>query len=238
MKESNDLSNEKNKKSNSLSIRIRQLRDEKGLTQTQLAQKAELDSAVLSRLLSGEKTPRMEHVLALANALEINPIELIFGTEHENILEKWVSIEEFKKQAIEKDSIEKKYEDVLISNKSLQNENESLKNRIEQLNTDNRKLLDQAFLAEKYRIDLEDTIKRNEKLLNENTILFKERALLQANVKNLQNQVISKKNEINNLEFRIREFEKFIRDSKSEKVNVAIVSAGIAAMLVALTKKD
>lgn len=72
-----------------LAERVRELRGQR-MSQTELADKTELAPAALSRILSGERTPRMEHLLALAAALDVTVAELIAGTDAADIAGDWV----------------------------------------------------------------------------------------------------------------------------------------------------
>ena len=57
--------------------RIRMLLEEQHLSQKDLAQKAGITEASMSKYLSGERTPRIDVVVNLANALGVTADELI-----------------------------------------------------------------------------------------------------------------------------------------------------------------
>jgi len=63
--------------------RIKMLMTEKHLTQKELATSAGITEASMSKYLSGERTPRIDVVVNLANALGVSTDELI-GNEVEN----------------------------------------------------------------------------------------------------------------------------------------------------------
>ncbi len=63
--------------------RIKMLMTEKHLTQKELAISACITEASMSKYLSGERTPRIDVVVNLANALGVSTDELI-GNEVEN----------------------------------------------------------------------------------------------------------------------------------------------------------
>lgn len=63
--------------------RIRMLLEEQHLSQKDLAKKAGITEASMSKYLSGERTPRIDVVVNLANALGVTADELI-GNEIEN----------------------------------------------------------------------------------------------------------------------------------------------------------
>lgn len=63
--------------------RIRMLLEEQHLSQKDLAIKAGITEASMSKYLSGERTPRIDVVVNLANALGVTADELI-GNEIEN----------------------------------------------------------------------------------------------------------------------------------------------------------
>jgi transcriptional regulator with XRE-family HTH domain len=84
-----------NQRPESLAERVKRLREAKQLGQNELAERAELAPAALSRILNGERTPRMEHLLALAQALEITVTELVAGSDSQDVVGAWISRERF-----------------------------------------------------------------------------------------------------------------------------------------------
>ena len=52
---------------------------ERGLRQNYVADKAGIEEKVFSALLSGKKLIREEHIIAIANALEVTPNDLLFN---------------------------------------------------------------------------------------------------------------------------------------------------------------
>lgn len=57
--------------------RIQAARRKRGLTQTDLAQKVDLTAKYLSNIECGEKTPKLETFIAIANALEVDANSLL-----------------------------------------------------------------------------------------------------------------------------------------------------------------
>lgn len=60
-----------------LGKRIKELREEKELLQRQLAASLEIDTPMYSKIERGERKPKREQVLKLANLLEIDKDELL-----------------------------------------------------------------------------------------------------------------------------------------------------------------
>ncbi|APU97164.1 transcriptional regulator [Sphingobacterium sp. B29] len=58
-------------------IKIRQLREHKGLLLRQIAAALEIDTALVSKIERGERKASKEQVMKLAGLLEINPDELL-----------------------------------------------------------------------------------------------------------------------------------------------------------------
>lgn len=84
--------------------RVRGLREKRGWSQNELAERADLAPAALSRILTGEREPRMAHVVALASALEVSLTELVAGTTAAGTVLAWVPrerLEECEKLRIE-----------------------------------------------------------------------------------------------------------------------------------------
>jgi transcriptional regulator with XRE-family HTH domain len=55
---------------------IRRLREERGLTQAQVAEAAELSSTYLGIIERGENVPTLTVILQIAKALDLHPMEL------------------------------------------------------------------------------------------------------------------------------------------------------------------
>lgn len=60
-----------------LGKRIKELREEKGLVQRQLAAELEVDTPMYSKIERGERKAKREHVLKLANLLQADVDELL-----------------------------------------------------------------------------------------------------------------------------------------------------------------
>lgn len=60
-----------------LGKRIKELREEKGLVQRQLAAKLEVDTPMYSKIERGERKAKREHVLKLAKLLQTDEEELL-----------------------------------------------------------------------------------------------------------------------------------------------------------------
>ncbi len=70
--------------------RVRRLREERGWSQNELAEFADLAPTAFSRVLSGARELRMEHVVALAWSLEITLTELVAGTTAAGLVLEWI----------------------------------------------------------------------------------------------------------------------------------------------------
>lgn len=66
---------------NTIGQRLAKIRREKGLSQDNLAEKAELSSNYLSHIENFRSIPSLETVLKLCDALDITPNELLLGIE-------------------------------------------------------------------------------------------------------------------------------------------------------------
>lgn len=70
--------------------RVQRLREERGWSQNELAESADLAPTALSRVLSGVRELRMEHVVALAWSLEVTLTELVGGTTAAGLVLEWI----------------------------------------------------------------------------------------------------------------------------------------------------
>ncbi len=62
--------------------RLRMIMNEQGLSQKELANKANITEASMSKYLSGERTPRADVIVNLSRALEISTDELLFDVDN------------------------------------------------------------------------------------------------------------------------------------------------------------
>ena len=60
-----------------LGIKVRQLREQKGLLLRQIAAALEVDTALVSKIERGERKASKEQIMKIAELLEINPDELL-----------------------------------------------------------------------------------------------------------------------------------------------------------------
>ena len=66
-----------------IGVRIKSLRRGRGLTQEQVAERADLSVNYLSRIERGLENPTLETLLSLAKALKVEPFDL-FTFEHDD----------------------------------------------------------------------------------------------------------------------------------------------------------
>ena len=94
-----------------LGVRLFQLRSEAGLTQAELAEKANLSIDSISRIERGERAPSLESLENIAFALGVEPIELLNFSEKEfkaltegppEILELWNLLRNKRRDQIKK----------------------------------------------------------------------------------------------------------------------------------------
>ncbi|MDD6302690.1 MAG: helix-turn-helix transcriptional regulator [Bacillales bacterium] len=62
-----------------LNDRIKMIMEEKGLTQKELSQMSNITEASMSKYLSGDRTPRIDVIVNIANALEVSVDSLLGG---------------------------------------------------------------------------------------------------------------------------------------------------------------
>lgn len=118
-----------------LQDRVGKLRSGK-FSQTELAERADLAPAALSRILSGERTPKMEHLLALASALEVTVAELVDGTDAASAISDWVRREDYEAVEAKRLQIEKELLAERAQVQALGAEGRSLKAQMSALQTE------------------------------------------------------------------------------------------------------
>jgi transcriptional regulator with XRE-family HTH domain len=75
-----------------LGERVKRLREAKRMKQSELADAIGVDPTVLSRILSGDREPQLEQVIAIARALDTSAADLVQDTGKEQVLKEWVPI--------------------------------------------------------------------------------------------------------------------------------------------------
>ena len=70
--------------SNAFGAVLRQIRNEKGLTQDDLADRLGINSPYISRLESGQKHPSLEMIWKIAKALGIQASDIVKAVENKN----------------------------------------------------------------------------------------------------------------------------------------------------------
>ena len=73
--------------------RLRKEREKAGLSQVELALRADISQNMINYIETGKRTPSLDSLLKICNALNINPAVLFVNTQEEK--------EEAKKQVIE-----------------------------------------------------------------------------------------------------------------------------------------
>lgn len=71
------MSTKSNDLTDRIATRVRDLRLERGWSQPELARRSELSNAMVSMVERGERTPSLEALSSLANALEVDPAILL-----------------------------------------------------------------------------------------------------------------------------------------------------------------
>lgn len=59
-------------------LKIKEIRVDKKLSQSELARKADISQSYLSELESNKKSPTLRQLCKIADALEVHPMELIY----------------------------------------------------------------------------------------------------------------------------------------------------------------
>src|SRR5699024_4376136 len=85
----------------SIGERIKKARKEAGLTQAQLADRLGVSAAMVSQYETGARTPKVETLKRISNALNIDVQNLIYNNYAENILKTAVPVAEGLQQALD-----------------------------------------------------------------------------------------------------------------------------------------
>jgi len=132
----------------------------------------------MSRILSGERTPNMGHLVDMARALDWMPQELVVGTEHQDVLDEWVSAEEYSESELERfqlkrerDALDARLLAICGERDALQAQAAGLRNDVAKLSqrvADARIAMDTARTAEQQALsELEVTRRARDVLLGQ-----------------------------------------------------------------------
>lgn len=227
--------------------RIKKLREDRGWTQADLAREAGLSPAMLSRLLSSDRPPRMEHLAVLASAFSTTVVELISGTTAKSAMREWVTREEYE----EADKARADAEGALrVAHADLK----AREAEIAQAKAAVRDLINERATLQQHLVTIEAEAGRARVLSEENLQL--KRQLQDALSRGAAQAAIAKQHELRAQEAQmiaecnlrawneacsvIATLEADLRKAKGETVGVAVVTAALAgvagAMLAAPAK--
>jgi transcriptional regulator with XRE-family HTH domain len=117
--------------------RVRDLLDARKHSIAELAERAELAASLVSKLLTdtdaSRREPRLEHVLAIARALEIAPRELVLGTTAEALLGEWVPRAEFDEESKARSAAQTEAAQLRTELAGARSESASLRSTVDQL---------------------------------------------------------------------------------------------------------
>lgn len=77
--------------------RLQSALEARGKSQSWLADECGLSASIVSRLVSGDREPKPEHVIGIASILACSIADLLDGTEQADLLIGWVRVEEIKR---------------------------------------------------------------------------------------------------------------------------------------------
>jgi transcriptional regulator with XRE-family HTH domain len=240
MKEENDK--KENLEPKKFSARIAQYREKLGLSQTELAEKANLSPAALSRILSGERTLKPEHARDLASVLNITTLELLQDTEFMEVWHGWVEISDLFALQKRLERTENDYRSLQVQHEGMRAENAALKDQLIQL-------IGKLDSKEQENSLLKGQLQNESNAQEEMGRLRNLVANLQAERNNLvsqiqtmdnQNQTLRNRYQIlesvaQKLNLRMTQLSRELEESKSSKTTSAIISAmagyGLAKVL-------
>lgn len=117
--------------------RVRDLLDARKQTIAELADRAELAASLVSKLLTDtdatRREPRLEHILAIARALELAPRELVVGTTAEALLGEWVPRAEFDEESKARSEAQSEAAQLRTELAGARSEAQALKTSVDQL---------------------------------------------------------------------------------------------------------
>lgn len=221
--------------------RIKGLREERKLSQNELAAAANISPAGFSRILSGERPLRMDQAVALAKAIGVTVIELVAGTTAKGVVAEWVPRKEYEAadrlRADAEHDLEQANRDVQATkaeNGSLREGVGSLTSRLATLQTELAAVQAEATRAAQLA-------KKNGDLERQVVQLGGDVARLTSHVESLTEQanVFAARANQNyqawaHARNQVQVLEKTLASAKSDKVGVAFVSAAIGALGAAM----
>ncbi|MBV6418692.1 MAG: hypothetical protein CMLOHMNK_03622 [Steroidobacteraceae bacterium] len=221
--------------------RVKELREERKLSQNELAAAANISPASFSRILSGERPLRMDQAVALAQAIGVTVIELTAGTTAEGVVAEWVPRKEYeaadRHRADAEHDLERAKRDVQATkaeNDRLRAAVGSLTSRIATLESDLAAVKAEAARAAQLA-------RKNAELERQVVQLGGDVARLTSHVEGLTEQagVLAARADQNYQAWaqarnRVQVLEKTLASEKSDKVGVAFVSAALGALGAAM----
>ncbi len=132
----------------SFSERLAERIERAQLTQSALADQSGLSQSMISRLVSGDRTPTMTQLVALARVLGCLPDALVQDTTEAGVLEEWVSSEQYLESERTRLRLEGELDEQRARNRALEGERESLNTLIRNRQEEAAVLERRAIVAE------------------------------------------------------------------------------------------
>lgn len=222
--------------------RVKSLRDQRGVSQAELAERAGISPTALSRILSGERDLKPSHARSLAESLGITVIELLHETEHSEVFAGWVPTEELTasqqvidKQVEELESLRVQLEGAKAENLSLNSQLSQLFKRLEGADMENATLKGQIANYESLKNELSQARQNVAALTGERDRLTSELQTLAISHQHTNDQLKVHKNLIHQWQIRANQINNDLIAARSNVAPAAILSAlagfGIARLL-------
>lgn len=220
---------------------MKALREERSLSQNDLAKEAGISPASFSRILSDERPLRMDQAVALARALGVTVVELTGGTTAEEIVAEWVPREEYEAADRLRADAERGLCLAQAELKAAKAENGSLRDAV-------RSLTSQVSSLEAELAGLRAEAARATELATKNNELGRQVVDLKGEVASLSSfkeeveQQADSSRKLANLNYqawlqaknRVQALEKSLQSEKSDKVGIAVISAALGALGAAM----
>lgn len=228
----------------SFSERVRARRENLGLSQFQLADRAGIAPAVLSRVLSGTRQPTMDHLVRIAGGLETSVTELVAGTAVESVLQEWIpradfeAAEKAKSTALEDATLARAEAKIKQSELDhLRRSSETYLKQIDELQAEVRKMQADLGAFPRMRSELTQLRLKVATLTAERDALEEGRAEFNTTIQSLQRDIATWEQAYGNLERHVRRVQIEAQSARAGQFTAGLFGAALGAILTSSTRR-
>lgn len=188
--------------SSSFAERLRNLINEKGITQTELATRTSIERSEINRMVNGKRDPKPQEIGWLAEALDVHPKKLIEGVNIEQLETFEEEVERAREQARRVLSAERERDEAKSALKVQEDTTRTLEAGWRRERSEMQKLLatQRHDCADRLRQQEDELARREHELLTELSQLRDDKAALERDLRQARQLALNREQQIEHLQ--------------------------------------